>query len=225
MLGLSNSIGSDSSAYGGWSPADEASAVAWYQAGEGLTLSGTSVEEWANSISSSSAMTDNFHGVGAQPTFNSADNSLHFDGGDVLQSSDQITITNEFTIGIRVNFDGNVNKVIMGDNTTADEFIKLQTSTKIRIKNSNGSRDFDLSSGTFGDDYLVLTRDSSNLITLYQNGVSVDTNTLGTSFLIDCIGAKAVNSLPFIGYIYEIIVFSSESSELLANVNTRLASI
>jgi hypothetical protein len=60
---------------------------------------------------------------------------------------------------------------------------------------------------------------------LYQNGVLVESNTLGGGFLIDCIGAKATNSLPFEGYIYEIIIFSSESSELLANVNTRLASI
>ena len=223
-LTLSNSLSSNKMPKSSlWLPTSEGSAVAWYKAGAGLTLTGVSVDSWENQINSNYYMLQDTDTE--KPTFSNIDNSIYFDGGDFLQTTGQINLESEFTIGIRINFDGNFNGTMLGDNTTANEMFKIQENDKIRLKNANGSRDFDLSTGVFGDDYLVLSRNASNIISLYQNGTLVENETLGNDILIDTIGTKYIDTNKITGYIYEIMIFNSSSAELTNNINTRLATL
>ena len=88
------------------------------------------------------------------------------------------------------------------------------------------SKNFDLDSGTWGDDYLVITRDSSDLISLWKNGVlQADSETLAGTSLIDAISVRFNNVDNFDGTIEEIQIYSSTSSDLTANINDRLSNL
>ena len=84
-----------------------------------------------------------------------------------------------------------------------------------------------LDSGSFiGDNYLVVTRNSSDLVTLFFNGVAQSvTETLAGTVNIDSIGVRAINLNPYDGTISEIQMFGSQSTALTANVNTYLSNL
>ena len=208
---------------GVWSPDDESSLEAWYQNAVGITLNGSDVSQWADSSTNSYDMVQAT--ATEQPaysagilTFNSADTNN-------LQTSGQISISGSFTIGIKMH-PSSFSNVVIGDNTTANEFIKITSNNKIRIKTDGSSADFTLDSGTFGDDYIVFTRDGSNLVTLYRNGVAqADTETRSGTVDIDCIGVRSTDLNAYAGTIEEIQIYSSTSAALTANVNDRLAGL
>ena len=96
----------------------------------------------------------------------------------------------------------------------------------MRIKIDNTQADIDLNSGTFGDDYLVITRNSSNVITLYRNGTAqTDTETLSGTADIDAIGVRSTDQNPYDGDIKEIQIYDKEDSVLTTNVNNYLANL
>jgi len=85
----------------------------------------------------------------------------------------------------------------------------------------------ELDSETWGDGYMVVTRDGSNVITLYWNGVKQTTATptqSGTAD-IDTIGVRKTDLNPYDGTISEIQIYDTESTALTANVNTYLSNI
>jgi hypothetical protein len=210
---------------GGWSPDDESSLVAWYQNQVGITLNGSDVSQWSDSS------TNSYHMVQATATEQPAYSAgvLTFvvaDTNNLQTSGTQISITDEFTIGIRLNpSTGNV--TVLADNTTAGEFFKVQTSTTLRIKIANTQIEMSIDSGTLLEAQdLVLTRDSSDLMTLYKDGVAqADTETLAGTALIDAIGVRRVDLNPYAGTISEIQIYNSTSADLTANVNDRLAEL
>ena len=210
---------------GAWSPDDESSLVAWYQKAEGITLNGSDVSQWADSSSNSYDMVQAT--ASEQPAYSAG--VLTFVTADVnnLQTSGtQISITDEFTIGIRLN-PLTANVTVLADNTTAGEFFKVQTSTTLRIKIDNNQVELSLDSGTLLEEqYLVLTRNSSDLLTLYKNGVAqADTETVVGTALIDAIGVRKTDQNPYGGTIEEIQIYNSTSADLTANVNDRLAGL
>ena len=153
---------------GAWSPDDETSLVAWYQNAVGITLNGSDVSHWADSSTNSYDMvqataTEQPAYSGGVLTFVAADKNN-------LQTAGQITLTDEFTLGFKAEPD-TTNVIILGDNTTSNEFVKYSTTTRIILKIGGTAKNMNLDSGTFGDDYIVITRDGSNLMTLYHNGV------------------------------------------------------
>ncbi len=82
-----------------------------------------------------------------------------------------------------------------------------------------------LDSGTFGDDYIVLTR-VSNVFNLWKNGVQQSaTPTLAGTADIDAIGVRNSDQDYLDGKIKEIQIFSSSSATLTANVNNRLSTL
>ena len=208
---------------GVWNPIDESSLEAWYQNAVGITLNGSDVSQWADSSTNSYDMVQAT--ATEQPAYSAG--VLTFVSADTnnLQTSGQISLSGAFTIGIKMH-PTSFSNVVIADNTTSNEFIKITANNKIRIKTDGSVSDFTLDSGTFGDDYIVFTRDGSNLVTLYRNGVAQsDTETRAGTVDIDCIGVRATDTNAYAGTIEEIQIYSSTSAALTANVNDRLSSI
>jgi hypothetical protein len=208
---------------GGWSPTDEASLEAWYKKDTGITESGGDVSNWADQSSNGIDMAQ--LDAAEQPTYGSS--VITFDGTQSLQSTGQITLTGEFTIGFVLNIT-TFGDTFLADNTTANQVIKFMDNDTLRFKTANGSTDINLDSGsTFsGSDYIVLTRDSSNVLNLWLNGVlQVDTGSKGGNSLIDTIGARFTDIDRFRGNATEIQIFNSKSTTLTTNINTRLATL
>ena len=221
-LGLSLSL-SSIRPQGTWSPDDESTLEAWYQNAVGITLNGSDVSQWADSSTNSYDMVQAT--ATEQPAYSAG--VLTFVSADTnnLQTSGQISLSGAFTIGIKMH-PTSFSNVVIADNTTSNEFIKITANNKIRIKTDGSVSDFTLDSGTFGDDYIVFTRDGSNLVTLYKNGVAQsDTETRAGTVDIDCIGVRAPNANAYAGTIEEIQIYSSTSAALTANVNDRLSGI
>ena len=210
---------------GGWSPDDEASLVAWYQNQVGITLNGSDVSQWDDSSSNGYDMvqataTEQPAYSGGVLTFVSADKN------NLQTSGTQISLTADFTVGLRINT-STTNGTFLADNTSAGELFKYNSASKITTKIAgSGNTDLDLDSGTFGDDYLVITRVSS-VLTLWKNGVAQTgtTPTLAGTALVDAIGIRRTDINAFEGTIKEIQIYSSSSADLTANINTRLAGL
>tara|TARA_R110000824_G_scaffold108695_2_gene256013 strand:+ start:710 stop:1384 length:675 start_codon:yes stop_codon:yes gene_type:complete len=208
---------------GGWSPDDESSLEAWYQNAVGITLNGSDVSDWADSSTNSYDMAQAT--ATEQPAYSAG--TLTFVSADVnnLQSSSLLSLSGAFTIGIKLT-PTSFSNVIIASNSTNNEFIKITANNKIRIKVDGSVADFTLDSGTFGDDYIVFTRDGSNLVTLSVNGVAqADTETRSGTVDIDCIGVRNPDLNAYAGTIKEIQIYTSTSAALTANVNDRLAGL
>ena len=208
---------------GGWSPDDESSLEAWYQNAVGITLNGSDVSQWADSSSNSYDMIQAT--ATEQPAYSAG--TLTFVSGDTtnLQSASSLALGDEFTIGIKLA--PTATGAVISSNTLGSEFFKVQSGSAFRVKIDGSQVDLSLDSGSFiGDYYLVITRDSSDLITLYKNGVAqADTETLAGEADIDAIGVRKTDTNPFDGTIKEIQIYSSENDDLTNNVNARLASL
>jgi hypothetical protein len=216
MLGLGNSL--VNSSVSSWAPSDESSLAAWYQYQTGITLNGSNASRWADYTN-----TYDMRQLTAvnQPAYSSG--TLTFDSADThfLQTAGQISLAGDFTIGFRVHpttFLGTV----LGDNTTANEFMKFNGASSFRVNIDTNPQNFVIIPA--GDDYYVLTR-SGTTVTLHQNGTATSpTRTFSGTADIDTIG-DSNSSAPFDGTMKEIQIYSSTSAALTANVNSRLASL
>jgi len=225
MLALKQALSLVSTrALGGWQPSDETGLEAWYKFQTGITLNGSDVSAWADSSENSFNMVQAT--ASEQPDYNSG--AIEFAPADThnLGSASDITLSGAFTIGIKLNIAA-AGGIIIGDNTETGEFFKLFSTTVLRIKIDNATADVELDSGTWGDGYMVVTRNASNKITLWWNGVQQTTATptqSGTAN-IDTIGVRKTDINPYDGTISEIQIFDTESSAITANVNTYLSNI
>ena len=208
---------------GGWSPDDETSLVAWYQNQVGITLNGSDVSAWADSSTNSHTMEQDT--PTEQPAYSAG--VLTFDSGDInnLQSSSTVELSGAFTIGYKA-YPAAFNNVILGDNVLNNEMIKYTSSSKITIKIDGTNKNLNLDSGTFGDDYIVIARDGSNVLTLSKNGTAQSgTATLAGTANINAIGVRDGDKNPYDGTVKEIQIYSSSSAALTANVNDRLSTL
>jgi hypothetical protein len=143
-----------------------------------------------------------------------------------LQTAGQISLTGNFTVGIKITPAIAAAGTFLADNTTTKELFKYESATRIKVKVDSANVNLDLDSGTFGDDYIVITR-VSNVLTLWHNGVAQTGTTptaAGTSD-IDTIGIRATDIDGFDGTIKEIQIYSSSSADLIANINDRLSTL
>jgi len=207
-----------------WQPSDETGLEAWYQFQTGITLNGSDVSAWADSSSNSFDMVQAT--ASEQPAYN--DGNIEFTAADTtnLQSSSDISLSGAFTIGIKLEPDVS-NVAVIGSNTTPNEFFKITSDTNLRFKTDNNEIDLAIDSGSFVADLdLVVTRNASNLITLYVNGVAqADTETLAGTADINAIGVRRTDNNPYDGTISEIQIYDTESTALTANVNTYLSNL
>jgi hypothetical protein len=223
-LGLSlNNLKSSS---GGWTPNSDSSVVAWYQYDTDIVFdSSTSlVSAWNDSANNHDMVQLD---VSEQPfNFPGAYAGIIFDGiGDNLQTAVQMSLSGAFTIGIKCKIDA-TGKVLIADNTTTNEMFKITSSNNLRVKVDGNTADLALATGSWGDGYLIVTRDASNNMGLWHNGVdqSVSVTLSGTAD-IDAIGVRSTDLNAFDGTMYEIAIFSSESTALTTNVNNRFSTL
>ena len=161
-----------------------------------------------------------------QPAYNSGDIDFDASATQSLQSASDITLSGAFTVGIKLKPDVS-NVAVIGSNTTTNEFFKITSTTNLRFKTDGSQVDIGIDSGTLVAALnLVITRNSSNLITLYIDGVAqADTETLAGTADINAIGVRATDANPYDGTISEIQVYGAESTSLTANVNDYLSNI
>tara|TARA_R110002020_G_scaffold302690_1_gene518122 strand:+ start:934 stop:1611 length:678 start_codon:yes stop_codon:yes gene_type:complete len=225
MLSLRQSLSLNSiKIKGSWKPSDETNLEAWYKFQAGITLSGSNVEVWADSSSNSFDMQQLT--LSEQPAYNGGDIDFTASRTQSLQSASDITLSGAFTFGIKLHPTVS-NVAVIGSNTTPNEFFKITSDTNLRFKTDNNEIDLALDSGTFIADLdLVVTRNASNLITLYVNGVAqADTETLAGTADINAIGVRRSDNNPFDGTISEVQIYDTESTALTNNVNTYLAGL
>ena len=209
---------------GAWQPSDETGLEAWYKFQTGITLNGSDVSAWADNSSNSFNMLQAT--ASEQPAYNSGNIDFDASATQSLQAASDITLAGVFTLGVRL-FASVGNVVVLGDNTTNNEFFKITNSTSLRFKTDGSHVDITVNDGDLlADNYLVVTRNSSNLVSLYVNGVlQTDTETLAGTANIDVIGVRATDTNPYDGTISEIQIYDTESSALIANVNTYLSKL
>tara|TARA_R110002012_G_scaffold127114_1_gene279296 strand:- start:13 stop:690 length:678 start_codon:yes stop_codon:yes gene_type:complete len=209
---------------GGWKPSDETGLEAWYKNQTGITLNGSDVSAWADSSENSFDMVQAT--ASEQPAYNGGD--IDFTSADTtnLQAASDITLSGAFTVGIRLEPDVS-NVSVIGSNTTSNEFFKITSTTNLRFKTDGSQVDMTIDSGTLITALnLVITRNASNLITLYLNGVAqADTETLAGSADINALGVRATDTNPYDGTISELQIYDTESTALTANVSTYLSNI
>jgi len=208
-----------------WNPAHSAGLEFWFAKGTGITESSNAISKWTNSINTSQSFDQAT--AGEKPTLVAAsDYAIDFDGGDNL-SGTQFTFTDEFVIGIKFTVEdvNAANDVIIGDNTTVANFIRLNDSNTIGIKASGTQVQVDVNSATQFNSgvttHLVATRDGSNVIRYWIDGVlQTNTATKSGDFLVDSLGVRATDSNFFTGKIWEVVaykdVYSTELAELLS---------
>lgn len=228
MLALKQAISLPSLKMLGWSPINEPYLKAWYKYKTGITVSGVvpsidgKISEWYDSSNNGHVMQQLT--VSEQPTITVATGAITFASAfdENLQTSLQIELTGEFTIGIRF-YPTQFSNTVMGDNTTTNEFMKITGTKNLRIKNSSDLVNLGAATG-FADDYLVITRSSIDAMVLWQNGVITDTGDVLTgTCLIDAIGIRAVDQNGFDGEIKEIMIFDTIDTQLTTDVNHRLS--
>ena len=210
---------------GGWQPSDETGLEAWYKNQTGITLNGSDVSSWADSSSNSFDMVQAT--ASEQPAYNASTGALTFDktAAQSLQTTSQISISNDFTVGVKLDASA-INVIVLGDNTTNNEFFKIKDSTTLRFKTDGTQVDITVNDGDLiADNYIVVTR-SSDVVSLYVNGtLQTDTETLAGTVDIDAIGVRATDANPYDGTISEIQIYDTESTALTANVNTYLSNL
>ena len=182
-----------------WNPAHSAGLEFWFAKGTGITESSNAISKWTNSINTSQSFDQAT--AGEKPTLVAAsDYAIDFDGGDNL-SGTQFTFTDEFVIGIKFTVEdvNAANDVMIGDNTTVANFIRLNDSNTIGIKASGTQVQVDVNSATQFNSgvttHLVATRDGSNVIRYWIDGVlQTNTATKSGDFLVDSLGVRATDS-------------------------------
>ena len=212
---------------GAWQPSDESSLVAWYKNKTGVFLSGSNVVIWEDSSGNNHAMTQAT--ASEQPTYDDATGDLTFDSSNTqsLQSMvNQISLSGEFVVGFYA-IPTSFNNVIIGDNTTTNEFFKYSNTNRFQIKIDGTLKTFSLDSGSWADyKYVVITRDGDDLIRFYVDGtLQSDTETLAGTSDIDAIGVRATDVNPYDGTLRELQIFSSFSEDLVNNVNSYLTGL
>jgi len=211
---------------GAWEPSDETSLEAWYQNKVGVVLNGSDVSEWRDSSP------NNRHMVQAtaseQPAYNDSTGTLTFDSSNTenLQTTSQISLSGQFVVGFYAQ-PSLFNNVIIADNTTSNEFFKYSNTDRFQIKIDGTLKTFSLNTGGWDDyNYVVITRDGSNVIRFYVDGtLQSDTETLSGTSDIDAIGVRATDVNPYDGTLKEVQIFSSYSEDLINNVNSYLSGL
>ena len=101
------------------------------------------------------------------------------------------------------------------------------TTTSLRVSTDGSLVDITVNDGDLtADNYLVVTRNSSNLVSLYINGtLQTDTETLAGTVDIDAIGVRRINNNPYDGIIKEVQIYRNTSLALTNNVNNYLSNL
>jgi hypothetical protein len=211
-------------------PINESGLLAWYKNKTGITESIGRVMEWLDSSTNSYDMQQTT--AIQRPTYNVGSGKLGFSPtyDEYLQSPiSTMSMTGEFTIGFKINVGFSGEGTVLASNTITDRYIEIASaSSRLNIHtDTGGAKSLNLNAlQSFTNADVVLSRDSSNLVSIYLNGtLQNDTETISGRLEINAIGTKFTNTLPFDGWMSEIQIYNSTSSTLISNVNTYLSNI
>ena len=231
MLALKQALSLVSTPAPKWSPRDESSLVGWWQHATDVTDDGSpnyKVSQWDDQSDNNNHFKQGtlserpVNGTGA------TSGVITFDPSNTenLETTSQISLSGDFTIGAAIHVAAG-GCVLLADNTANGEFFRFFSTTIIRIKIDNATAvDISKDEGTFLEKaYMILTR-VSDTITLHWNGVAqADTEDLAGTADIDNLGVRKTDTNPYNGTVSEVMIFSSSSAALTAEVNARLSTI
>ena len=212
---------------GSWTPESESSALAWWKKATGVTTEEGKLTDWLDQIGNN----HNFRQATEEerPTYTSSganEGTVTFDPSATnnLEITTQITFAanTAFTVGMRVNVASTGS--LFTDNTTTGEFIRIMSTTQLRIKLSNGtSRNFNLSEGVWTDKKtIIVTRTTGGLITVLADGVAVGTQTDTAQLLIDNFGVRRTDLNPYDGSLLDASIFTDTNATLTTNLQNYL---
>jgi hypothetical protein len=229
MLGLGSSVSANQYP-GGWLPSDDVRLEAWYRFNTGIHLSGSNVSKWEDSSSNTFHMLQ--ADAGEQPAF--ADGILTFDptsDTQNLQSSSSIELDGSFVLGFRID-PAATGGIVVASNSVVNEMIKLQADTSLRVKNDSTTSNYALETGhdTRDDAYWVISRDSSNSMSVHKDGVLQEAaKTNSGTFDINSLGARRTDLNPYNGTMKEVVIFKgvvdAKIEALRLNVQDRLSGL
>ena len=210
-------------------PINESGLVAWYKNKTGITQSIGRVSDWDDSSTNNYAMVQPT--FSERPAYDTSTGKLTFNpsSDQSLESGSAMSITGEFTIGFKINVGISGEGTVLASNNISDRYISIKAGgTILLIHTDTGEYSLNLNAlQSFTNADVVLSRDSSNLVSIYLNGtLQNDTETISGRLEINAIGIRlATNTLPFDGWMSEIQIYNSTSSTLISNVNTYLSNI
>ena len=204
-----------------WTPTDETSLASWYQNKVGVTVDGSNlVTEWLDSSTNTFNLIPD--ALSPKPEYDATTGSIIFTGVETLKTNASHTLTGEFTLGLRLKLtvgqplgyimgSVGVDQLLLADLNTINGFLYVPpTPIGFTLTNSSG----------FTDNSIVITRDSSNLISMTIDGVlQATTATAAGDIVFNTFGYEMNASY------YEIQVYNSTSNELTYYVNDRLSNI
>ena len=234
MLSLRNSLTLDSISSGSsWQPSDEGCLEAWYKKGVGITTVFRSPHDYTTSWTDSSSNTNdmvNSDAIPSPPTaptqpiyYGAPNHQMEFNTAwlTFLKSASSISLSGEFTIVIRMNPPASPNGKFLSSDSLNSYFEYASTSQiKFKLASGDTPQDLDLNGATtFGDDYLIITRNDSDLVTLWRNGVEQTASVTSTSALtLNGLGYNSGETLT--GSILEVQMYSCSNATLTSNANT-----
>ena len=197
----------------------------WHRMGENATWNGSI---WAMTDVNGGYISDSVFMVEANRTTDVPPNpsfantkSILLDGMDDLVSFSQVTYTGEFTTSfwIKPVSLGN-NRFLVGREANSD-YVWLKTSSEIRVRINFSTYIFSEGSGndinTGAWNHLLISRDSSNNVSLFLNGAPFSTSQVGAgNHRLDQIGKVGANY--YDGNIDETAFWDSDQSSNLATI-------
>lgn len=223
MLGLGTGL--SLTGLGTWLPSNETSLELYCQNQTGITEE-VGVASWKDISGNNRDMVQ--ADDTEKPAYRPDTGEVTFDGNDNLQTTGQVTLDGEFIIGLRISFTDLANEVIIADNTTANNFIRLNNSSTIGLKFSSTQSTIALNDPLIVDTIysLTITRNAANLVEVYIDGVLQNESITKTgTLLLDALGVRQTDINDIAGSMYEVIVYSKHSDIVVAETNTRLNSI
>ena len=157
--------------------------------------------------------------------------SLEFDGvDDRVQLSSNFVASGEFTLSFWIKPEGvgtNGTAFVMGTFPVNANFVRLTQLGAIVLKVSTVNNTFSETVATGGTNNLVLdtwqhiafTRDSSNVITCYRNGVSFgNTNTDSGTLTLNSFGRIITNTYGYEGGLDEVAFWDSDQTSNISSI-------
>ena len=205
-----------------WTPLNEgANLIAWYKFDTLIGRLGSALNSWGDSSVNSHDMVQ--AATAAQPVYNAGEIQFNSDDNSNLQTTTQISLSDEFTIAFKINA-SNPDVTILGDNTTTGEYIKIETEEILQVVADGNVADLNSTIPFIGERYVVLTR-SSGTVNMTVNGVSMSPKSLSGTLDIDAIGIRATDTNSFNGSMYDIQIYKITNAQLTANVTNYYANL
>jgi len=228
MLGLGNSVANSSSVLAFWTPLDISGLIHWYKYNTAITtvvddFGAVNVVKWEDQKGDNSAETSGIPSV--SPLYSSG--AVKFNSADDVLTFDSSLELGEFSIYFRVESSDLSGDILVGG--SSDHFLKINSSSEIRLKIGSGNRsDWTMSSpGTDTPFTLGAERDSGGAMICYLNGSDVGAASSGgevdvsTSLDLTHMGDPAVTVT-----VYEALIFNEQLSSLdRSNLHTYLSNI